>query len=46
MPQGDLFGYAMTLVRAAAERGKPNAERLPGYSDSRLPLEKTLLMSR
>jgi hypothetical protein len=38
MPQGDLFGYAMTLVRAAAERAKPNAERLPGYSDSALPL--------
>jgi hypothetical protein len=44
LPQGDLFGYAMTLVRAAAERGKPNAERLPGYSDSALPLvEKRLL---
>jgi len=38
MPQSDLFGYAMTLVRAAAERAKPNAERLPGYSDSALPL--------
>ena len=44
LPQGDLFGYAMTLVRAAAERGKPNAERFPGYSDSALPLvEKRLL---
>lgn len=44
LPQGDLFGYAMTLVRAAAERPKPNAERLPGYSDSQLPLvEKRLL---
>lgn len=44
LPQGDLFGYAMTLVRAAQERGKPNAERFPGYSDSALPLvEKRLL---
>ncbi|HVF36621.1 MAG TPA: S46 family peptidase, partial [Sphingomicrobium sp.] len=44
LPQGTLFGYAMTLVRAAAERGKPNAERFPGFSDSALPLvEKRLL---
>ncbi len=47
LPQGDLFGYAMTLVRAAAERGKPNADRFPGYSDSALPLvEKRLLDER
>jgi hypothetical protein len=40
----ELFGYARTLVRAAAERPKPPAERLPEYADSRLPLvEKTLL---
>jgi hypothetical protein len=40
----DLFDYARTLVRAAAERQKPSAERLPGYSDSRLPLlEKQVL---
>ena len=38
LPSGDLFGYAMTLVRAAAERGKPNTDRLPGYTDSALPL--------
>ncbi len=37
-PQGDLFGYAQALVRAADERVKPNAERLPGYTDSALPL--------
>lgn len=43
-PQGELFDYAMTLVRAAIERAKPNSERLPGFSDSSLPLlEKTLL---
>jgi hypothetical protein len=47
LPQGDLFGYAMTLVRAAAERSKPNADRFPGYSDSALPLvEKRLLDER
>jgi len=39
-----LYSYARTLVRAAAERAKPNAERLPEYADARLPLlEKTLL---
>ncbi len=38
-----LYSYARTLVRAAAEREKPNAERLPGYTDSQLPLlEKQL----
>ena len=47
LPSGDLFGYAMTLVRAAAEKGKPNAERFPGYTDSALPLvEKRLLDER
>lgn len=47
LPAGDLFGYAMTLVRASAERSKPNAERFPGYSDSQLPLvEKRLLDER
>ncbi|MBA3835249.1 MAG: S46 family peptidase [Sphingomonas sp.] len=46
-PSGDLFGYALSLVRAAAERTKPNAERLPGYSDSALPLvEKRLIDDR
>lgn len=43
-PSGSLFDYANTLVMAAAERAKPNAERLPGYTDSALPLtEKRLL---
>ena len=46
-PSGDLVGYALTLVRASAERAKPNAERLPGFSDSALPLlEKRLLDER
>ena len=34
----DLYDYAHILVRAALERAKPDAERLPGYSDSALPL--------
>jgi hypothetical protein len=39
-----LFGYAKALVRAAQEREKPSAARLPGYADSQLPLlEKELL---
>lgn len=43
-PSGDLYRYASTLVRAAAERQKPNGERLPGFTDSALPLvEKRLL---
>ncbi len=38
-PMGSkLYGYAKTLVRAAAEREKPSADRLAGYSDSQLPL--------
>ena len=40
----DLFHYARALVRAAAEREKPSPDRLPGYSDSALPLlQKTVL---
>ncbi|MEO8805998.1 MAG: S46 family peptidase [Burkholderiaceae bacterium] len=31
------FGIARTLVRAADERAKPDAERLPGFVDARLP---------
>lgn len=34
----DLFHFARALVRAAQERAKPNSERLPEYTDSRLPL--------
>ncbi|MEO6113276.1 MAG: S46 family peptidase [Sphingomicrobium sp.] len=46
-PSGDLYDYAATLVRAADERAKPDADRLPGYSDSALPLvEKRLLDAR
>lgn len=46
-PSGDLYGYAQTLVFAAQERAKPNAQRLPGYTDSALPLtEKRVLDER
>ena len=46
-PDSELFDYALTLVRAADERAKPNAERLPGYTDSALPLlEKQVLDAR
>ena len=31
-----LLGSAVALVRAAAERTKPNSERLPGYTDQAL----------
>jgi hypothetical protein len=39
-----LFDDARILVRAAEERQKPSAQRLPGYADSELPdLEKEAL---
>ena len=31
-----LLGYALTIVRAASERAKPNAERLPDYNEQSL----------
>jgi Peptidase S46 len=34
---GELLGVARTLVRAAVERTRPNAERLREYSDAALP---------
>lgn len=41
-----LYGYARALVRAAAERGKPNADRLREYTDSRLPALAQSLKAR
>ena len=39
-----LYDFARDLVRAAAERRKPSADRLPGYTDSQLPqVEKAVL---
>jgi Peptidase S46 len=34
--RGTLLGSAITLVRAAAERTKPNSERLPQFTDQAL----------
>jgi hypothetical protein len=40
----DLFMFARELVRAAQERAKPSADRLPEYSDAKLALmQKELL---
>src|SRR5215469_554063 len=40
----NLFRFARSLVRAAEEKAKPNTERLPEYTDSRLALlSKTIL---
>jgi len=39
------FVFARTLVRGAEERGKPNAERLPGFVDSKLPEVEQALFS-
>jgi hypothetical protein len=40
-----LFSWARTLVRGAQERGKPSAERLPEYADSRLSAVQTGLFA-
>jgi len=47
-PSGsDLFSYARALVRGAQERTKASSDRLPGFSDSQLPLvQKELLDPR
>jgi hypothetical protein len=44
---GTLFNYARALVRAAAERAKPNEERLRDYTEAALPgLEQQVLAER
>jgi hypothetical protein len=43
--RSDLFNLARTLVRAAAERAKPNGERLPAYRESSLPTLEFRLFS-
>ena len=40
------FGYARTLVRAAAEKPKPAAERLPEFGDARLKSLEEALFSK
>jgi Peptidase S46 len=39
------FAFARTLVRGAAERSKPNAERLPEFNDNRLVEAEGRLMT-
>ncbi len=41
----DLFYVARQIVRAAIDRDKPSAQRLPEYADSRLPSLKDELAS-
>jgi hypothetical protein len=41
----ELFGIARTLVRAAAERARPNSQRLPEYRESSLDSLKLQLFS-
>ncbi|MGI4978693.1 MAG: S46 family peptidase [Janthinobacterium lividum] len=43
--QSELFGHARTLVRAAAERAKPDADRLPEFRDANLPALQQSLFS-
>jgi hypothetical protein len=43
--QGDLFQYARTLVRGAAEREKPSGERLREYRDAALPRVREALLA-
>ena len=39
------FGFARMLVRAAAERSKPDADRIPAYRDANLPAMQEALFS-
>jgi len=41
----DYFAFARTLVRAAAERPKPNGERLPEFAEAGLPEVRARLFS-
>lgn len=41
----DYFFHARDIVRAAAEKTKPNAERLPEFADARLPEVEEQLLS-
>ena len=36
-PEGELFGTARTLIRLAAEKQRPNEQRLREYAESRMP---------
>ncbi len=43
--ESESFAHARMLLRMNAELGKPNTERLPEYSDTRLPSLKLRLFS-
>ncbi|HET6604598.1 MAG TPA: S46 family peptidase [Xanthomonadaceae bacterium] len=43
--QSDLFGHARRLLRAAAERDKPNARRLREYGEAALPRMRQQVLS-
>lgn len=43
--RSDIFNMARTLVRAAAEKEKPNGQRLPAYRESSLPTLEFRLFS-
>ncbi|NPD68789.1 S46 family peptidase [Lichenicola cladoniae] len=43
--QSDLFHYAKILVRGAAERAKPDAQRLSAFHDANLPAVEDALKS-
>ena len=45
-PRSRLFSYARTVVRIAAEKAKPEAQRLPGFDDASLPLSMRRLQAR
>lgn len=42
---GQLFDHARTLIRAAAEREKPNESRLKPYTDAALPRTQQLTLA-
>ena len=45
--QGNLFGYAKTIVRGTAERELPDGERIRTYTDASLPgVEQRLFANR
>jgi len=43
--QGKLFNYARSLIRAAAEKEKPNQDRLKPYTEAALPRTKQLTLA-
>lgn len=43
--RSQLFGFAKTLVRHAAELSKPDQMRLPEYTDANFPEQRQLLLS-